>query len=132
MEEHEKRVAEVSRIEAERFLAQLEDAFARLCDDNHITHIAEAATQLITERSSHIPPYTPEQGTGGYKARRDYEEATLTVGELYGSLTQLLGRVTHEPESDVGVSVSRILNSYHPDLRFRQDKGRHGRLAGGC
>jgi hypothetical protein len=124
MEEHEKRIAEVSRSEAERYLAQLEDGIAKLCDDNHV---AEAAIQLITERSSHIPPYTPEGRTGWYNARRDYEEGTATVGELYGSLTRLLGRVTHEPDGDVGVSVSRILASYHPDLRFRLDKRKHGR-----
>lgn len=62
-----KEVVEVSRIEAKRYLAQLEDGFARLCDDNYV---AEATIQLITERSSHIPPYTVEQVTSGYRVRR--------------------------------------------------------------
>ena len=125
VEEHGKQVAEDSRIHAEKLLAQLEDAFARLCDDNDV---AKAAVQLITERSSRIPPYTPERLTGWDKERRDYEEAIVTVGELYGSLTQLLGRITHEPDSSVGFSAWRILDSYHPNLRFYPVKAqrRHG------
>jgi hypothetical protein len=123
MQEHEKEVAERSRIDAEKLLVQVEDAFAKLCEDNDVT---KAALQLITERSSHIPPHTSEQATVWYRERRDYEEATVTVGELYASLTQLLGRVNHEPDSYVGRGVWRILDSYHPNLRFRfyQDKPR--------
>jgi hypothetical protein len=116
IEEHEKQVKERSRIRAEKFLGQLEDAFARLCEENDV---AKAAVQLISERSSHIPPYTPGGQTPWYKERRDYGEATVTVGELCGSLTQLLARTTHEPDSSVGFSVWRILDSYHPNLRFR-------------
>jgi len=154
IQEHEKQVAEWSRLDAEKLLAQLEDAFARLCDENDV---AKAAIQLITERSSHIPPYTPVVVAGKEakrfkellaemtpeerqqddlfvkgleeNARRGYKEATVVVRELYGSLTQLLARITHEPDSSVG--VSRILDSYHPNLRFRfyQDKAnrKHGR-----
>jgi hypothetical protein len=112
LEEEEKQFAE----EAERRLVQLEDAVAQICE---YKDVAKAAVQLITERSSHVPPYTPEQATDGSWARHGYEEAIVSVGELYGSLTQLLGRVTHEPGSYVGRGVSRILNSYHPDQRFR-------------
>jgi hypothetical protein len=116
LQEHENQVKERSRIDAEKLLIQIEDAFAKLCEDNDVT---KAAIQLITERSSHIPTYTPGGSTPWYSERRDYGEATVTVGGLYGSLTQLLGRITREPDSSVGFSVWRILDSYHPNLRFR-------------
>ena len=131
LEEEEKQFAE----EAERRLVQLEDAVAQICE---YKDVAKAAVQLITERSSHVPPYTPEQATDGSWARHGYEEAIVSVGELYGSLTQLLARFAHEPfahepfahEPDrfVGVGVWRILDSYHPNLRFHQVqvKRKHG------
>ena len=121
MQEHEKEVAERSRIDAEKLLVQVEDAFAKLCEDNDV---AKAAIQLIAERSSHIPPYTSEQATVWYRERRDYEEATVTIGQLYGSLTQLLGRVTDESDRFVGVGVWKILDSYYPNLRFRKDQAK--------
>ena len=149
MQEHEKQVAEDSRVDAEKLLAQLEDAFARLCDENDV---AKAAIQLITERSSHIPPYTPVVMAGkeakrfkkllaemtpeerqqheflvkGIRksARRDYEEATAVVREFYGSLTQLLARFPHEPDRLVGGGAWKILDSYHPNRRFYQVKAK--------
>jgi hypothetical protein len=65
-------------------------------------------------------------------ARRDYGQAIVTIREFYGSLTQLLRRMTHEPDvghSFVGVGAGRILDSYHPNLRFQQVKvkRKHGR-----
>jgi hypothetical protein len=122
-------------------------------DDNDI---AKAAVQLITERSSHIPTYTPVVMVGEAKrdkkasaemrpekreefkvfvkgleenARRGYEEATVVIREFYGSLTQLLTRFArepfaHEPDQYVGVGVWRILDSYHPNLRFYVAKPR--------
>ena len=62
MEEHEKEVKEESRIEAERLLAQVEDALARLCHDSN--DVSKAAIQLVAERSSHISTYTPVQFVG--------------------------------------------------------------------
>lgn len=128
LEEEEKQVAKWSRIDAEKLLVQVEDALAKLCEDNNV---AKAANQIITERSSHIPPYTPEQVTVWYRERREYEEATVAIREFYGSLTQFLTRVTHEPDSYVGRGVWRILDSYHPNLRFRfyqvKAKRKHGR-----
>jgi len=149
MQELEKHVAEDSRGDAEKLLAQLEDAFARLCIENDV---AKAAVQLIIERSSHIPPYTPVVMAGkeakrfkkllaemtpeerqqheflvkGIResARRDYEEATAVVREFYGSLTQLLARFPHEPDRLVGGGAWKILDSYHPNLRFYQVKAK--------
>ncbi|MGP8070030.1 MAG: hypothetical protein ACLP5V_09085, partial [Candidatus Bathyarchaeia archaeon] len=111
MEKAEKQFAERSRINAEKLLVQVEDSVAKLCENNDV---AKAAIEVISERSSHIPLYTPEQATDGYWARCGYEEATVSVGELYGSLTQLLGRVIHGPDSYgptsyVGRGVWRIL-----------------------
>ena len=156
MEKAEKQAAERSRIDAEKLLVQLEDALAKLCDDNDV---AKAAIQLIAERSSRIPTYTPLQFVGReaklYKehladmtpeerhelelfvqgsqehARRGYEEATVAIREFYGSLTQLLGRIAHESDRGLAVGVWRILDSYHPNLRFRfyqvKDKPRQRR-----
>ncbi len=114
LKEEEKQFAE----EAERCLVQVEDGVAKLCE---YKDVAKAAVQLITERSSHVPPYTPEQATDGSWARHCYEEATVSVGELYGCITQLLGRVTQGLDTDtyVGRGVWRILDSYHPGQRFR-------------
>jgi len=147
MQEHEKQVAEDSRVDADKLLAQLEDAFARLCIENDI---AKATVQLITERSNHIPPYTPvvmaSKEAKRFKkrlaemtpeerqqyellvkeiredARRGYEEATAVVREFYGSLSQLLAPFANEPDRFVG--VWRILDSYHPNLRFYQVKAK--------
>jgi len=149
MQEHEKQVAEDSRVDAEKLLAQLEDAFARLFIENDIS---KAAVQLITERSSHIPPYTPvvmaSKEAKRFKkllaemtpeerqqhdllvegirenARRDYEEASAVVRQFYGSLTQLLVRFTHEPDRLVSGGAWTILDSYHPNLRFYQVKAK--------
>jgi hypothetical protein len=116
LKEEERQVAKWSRMNAEKLLVQLEDAVAKICE---YKDVAKAAIEVITVRSRHVPPYTPEQATDGYWARCGYEEATVSVGELYGSLTQLLGRATHGPDSYVGRGVWRILDSYHPDQRFR-------------
>ena len=135
MEEEERQLAEWSRSHAEKLLVQVEDAVAQFCEDNDVV---KAAIQLITERSSHVPPYSPDQATDGYWERCGYEEATVSVGELYGSLTQLVSRVIHGPhsygpDSYVGRGVWKILNSYHPDQRFRfyqvkeKPKRRHAR-----
>jgi len=56
----------------------------------------------------------------------------VAVREFYGSLTQLLRRMTHESDvghSFVGVGAARILDAYHPNLRFQQVKvkRKHGR-----
>ncbi|MGP8069789.1 MAG: hypothetical protein ACLP5V_07855 [Candidatus Bathyarchaeia archaeon] len=134
LKEEERQVAKWSRMNAEKLLVQVEDTLAKLCEDNDV---AKAAIQIITERSNHAALYTPEQATDGYWARCGYEEATVSVGELYGSLTQLLGRVIHGPDSYgptsyVGRGVWRILDSYHPDQRFRfyqvKDKPRRRRV----
>jgi len=147
---YEKYQEREARAVAERYLAQLEDALANLCCyRNHRDYVAKAAIQLITERSSHIPTYTPTRMTGRETkplkkawaemtsaernaaeafdealeeaARRDYGQATATAREFYVSLTQLLTQFTHDPVSLVGVGTWRILNSYHPNLRFRRD-----------
>jgi hypothetical protein len=137
-----------SRIEAERHLAQLENALANLCHVSNV--VANTAIQLIMERARHVPPYTPLAGNAAkrYKevflamtplerrrfetwargreedARRGYGEATEILQEFYGVLTQLLTRTFHEadPFSLVGVGAWRILESYHPNLRFHQVK----------
>jgi hypothetical protein len=123
--------------------------------------VAKAAVQLLAERVSHIPPYTPLRFVGNAAKRykedlaemtpeerrefkiwdkagdeasgRDYAIATVVVRELYGSLAQFLARIIHDPDHHnyVGTGVWRILDSYHPNVRFRfyQDKAkrRHGR-----
>ena len=154
LQEVEKYIAETSRANAERFLAQLEDALARLCDNNNV---AKAAVQLIAERSTSILPYTPVVRVGKEakrekellaemtleerqklealregieeNARRDYEKATVIVREFYGSLTQLLTRIAHEPDNGLGVGAWRILESGHPNLRFyvAKPRQRHAR-----
>jgi hypothetical protein len=141
-------IEETSRDTAERHLAQLEEALAGLCSSN----VAQAAIQLIAERSNHIPPYTPLRFVGNaakkYKkdlatvtpeerrelkifskasdeaAGRDYAIATEVVREFYGSLTQFLTRIIHELDSHnyVGTGAWRVLESYHPNLRFHQVK----------
>jgi hypothetical protein len=57
-------------------------------------------------------------------ARRGNAEATAVVRELYGSLTQLLARFAHEPDRFVGGGGVWILDSYHPNLCFHQDKAK--------
>jgi len=79
LKEEEKWVEEWSRIDAEKLPAQVDDGFMRLCDDSDV---AKAAIQLITQRSSHIPTYTPGGSTPWYSERRDYGEAAVTIGEL--------------------------------------------------
>jgi hypothetical protein len=155
LEEREKEIAEWSRSDAEKLLVQLEDAIAKICDND----LAKAAIQLISERPSHIPPFTPLRFVGNaakqYKkdmasltaeerrevkvfseagdeaSARDYAIATDVVRDFYGSLTQLLTRIRPESDRLVRVGVWRILDSYHPDQRFRfyqvKPKPRRGR-----
>jgi len=123
---------------------------AGLCSSD----VAKAAIQLIAERSSHIPPYTPLRFVGNaakkYKkdragmtaeerrelkiftntiheaAGRDYTIATEVVREFYGSLTQFLTRTIHQLDRHnyVGTGAWKILESYHPNLRFHQVKAK--------
>lgn len=153
----ERYLAEETRTKADGYLAQLEDSVSGLCHASN--GVVKAAIQLIAERSSHIPPYTSVRSVGKAAKRHndnlatmtaeerrtiknfvkwcdedaghDYGIATEVVREFYGSLTQFLTRIAGEPGhgSFVGVGVSRILKSYHANLRFHpvKVKRKHGR-----